>query len=53
MIEELQLVFMIRNKGGVEELDFIYTSKYINIIVKLLQWYQYKNMNLVYDCKKR
>lgn len=37
MIEELQLVFIIRDKDVGKELGFINTSKYIGTMVKLLQ----------------
>ncbi len=36
MIEELQLVFMIKDKDERKKLGFAYTFKYTKVMVKLL-----------------
>lgn len=52
MIEKLQLVFIIKNKGIIGELDIAHTFKYIGAIIKLLQWHQWKYINLVHGMIK-
>lgn len=52
MIGELQLVFIVRDKGAIRKLGFTYTLKYTETIVKLLQYCQYESSNLVHDIVK-
>ena len=49
MIEELQLVFMIRDKDTGKKLDMAHTPKYIRAMIKLLQWCKWGSVNLIYD----
>ncbi len=52
MIEELQLVFTVRDKDGGVELGVAYTPKYIRAIIKLLQCCQQKSFNPVHGMVK-
>lgn len=38
MIEKLQLIFKVRDKGMAGKLGYTQNPKYIGALVKLLQW---------------
>lgn len=48
MIEELQLVFTVRDKGAVKEFGFTYAPKFTGAMVKLLQWHQRGSVNPIH-----
>ncbi len=48
MIEELQLVFTVRDKNARRKLGITYTPKYIGAMVKLLQWCQWESVNPIH-----
>lgn len=48
MIGELQLILTVRNKGMGNELCDTQLLRYTAALVKLLQWYQRGDVNLIY-----